>query len=121
MENLMAVLLNGIAQLEYNRDRALSDVQRASLDNMDSKMAAGVDIGGEQPDADQRARFVAASLYHAIKDQNEAMCSALASYLADRLPALKQVRYDEADGNVAIELVFDQAYGKQVPVSFVTH
>lgn len=124
MSDLMAVLLNGIAQLEYDRDKSLSEYQLTYLDKMDSKMAAGVAIGEEtieDPDENQRAQFVAANLYHAIKSEDEAMCSALCSYLATRLPELKQVKLDDNEGHVVIELVFDQKYGKQVPVSFFKH
>jgi len=120
----MAVLLNGIAQLEYDREKPLSEYQLTYLDKMDSKMAAGVEIGEDkitEPDENQRAQFVAANLYHAIKSEDEAMCSALCSYLATRLPELKQVKLDDNEGDVTIELVFDQAYGKQVPVSFYKH
>lgn len=124
MSDLMAVLLNGIAQLEYDREKPLSEYQLTYLDKMDSKMAAGVEIGEDkitEPDENQRAQFVAANLYHAIKSEDEAMCSALCSYLATRLPELKQVKLDDNEGDVTIELVFDQAYGKQVPVSFYKH
>ncbi len=124
MANLMAVLLNGIAQLEYDRDKSLDDYQLAYLDKMDAKMAAGVELGEEHienPDENQRTQFVAANLYRAIKAADEAMCSALCSYLATRLPELKQVKLDDSEGHVVIELVFDQAYGKQVPVSFTRH
>ena len=58
MSNIMAVLLNGIAQLEYNRDTPLPVHQAAYLDKMDRKMDAGIDIGGEtvhNPDINQRA------------------------------------------------------------------
>lgn len=124
MNDLMAVLLNGIAQLEYDREKPLSEYQLTYLDKMDSKMATGLEIGEEtieDPDENQRAQFVAANLYHAIKGEDEAMCSALCSYLATRLPELKQVKLDDKEGNVTIELVFDQKYGKQVPVSFYKH
>ena len=124
MSDLMAVLLNGIAQLEYDRDKPLSEYQLTYLDKMDSKMADGLDIGDEsitEPDQNQRIQFVAANLYHAIKSEDEAMCSALCSYLATRLPELKQVKLDDSEGHVAIELVFDKKYGKQVPVSFFKH
>jgi len=124
MSDLMAVLLNGIAQLEYDRDRPLSEYQLTYLDKMDGKMSAGVEIGDEtieDPDPNQRIQFVAANLYHAIKRADEAMCSALCSYLATRLPELKQVKLDDSEGHVAIELVFDQEYGKQVPVTFFKH
>jgi len=123
MSDMMAVFLNGIAQLEYDRSRPLPDHQAVYLEKMDARMAAGIRVGEEtivQPDENQRARFVAANLLHAIKSDNESMAAALCSYLATRLPELKQVRFDENGGDVAIELIFDRDYRKQVAVDF-TH
>ena len=57
MSNIMAVLLNGVAQLEYDRDKLLPDHQAAYLDKMDTRMDAGILIGNEtikNPDQDQR-------------------------------------------------------------------
>ena len=132
MDNIMAVMLNGVAQLEYNRDRALPPQQELYLDKMDQKMDEGIFIGDTtipHPDINQRAQFVAGNLAHAILSDNEAMCSALTAYLASRLPDLKQVRItnnqadsiatDEAAGGVSIELVFDEEYQKQVAVKFL--
>jgi hypothetical protein len=121
MSNMMAVFLNGIAQLEYDRDRPLPDHQVVYLEKMDTRMDAGILVGEEtieRPDVNQRAGFVAANLLHAIKSDNESMAAALCSYLATRLPELKQVRFDENEGDVAIELIFDQGYRKQVAVDF---
>lgn len=123
MSDMMAVFLNGIAQLEYDRSRPLPDHQAVYLEKMDARMAAGIRVGEEiieHPDENQRARFVAANLLHAIKSNNESMAAALCSYLATRLPELKQVRFDENGGDVAIELIFDRDYRKQVAVDF-TH
>lgn len=123
MSDMMAVFLNGIAQLEYDRSKPLPDHQAVYLEKMDARMAAGIHVGEEtivHPDENQRARFVAANLLHAIKSDNESMAAALCSYLATRLPELKQVRFDENGGDVAIELIFDQDYRKQVAVDF-TH
>lgn len=120
MSNLMAVLLNGIAQLEYDRGRVLPNDQKAYLDRMDQKMDGGITLGGEQiamPDQRQRAQFVATSLHAAMRADNEGLSSALCSYLAVRLPDLHQVRIDERDGEVLVDLVFDEPYGKQVAVS----
>ena len=121
MKDLMAVLLNGIAQLEYNRNKPLPDYQGAYLDKMDEKMAAGIEVDGQvlpEPDLGQRAQFVAANLVHAIKNDDEANAAAMCTYLAVRLPDLRQVKIDESDGEIAIELVFDQDYVKQYPVQF---
>ena len=121
MSNLMAVLLNGIAQIEYDRSKSLPGFQDAYLDKMDRKMDAGIDIDGRQiskPDLGQRAQFVAANLLHAIKTDNEAVAAAMCTYLATRMSDLKQVKIKEQGENFSIELDFEQAYVKQYPISF---
>jgi len=122
MSNLVAVLFNGIAQFEYNRDKSLTPTQELYLDKMDQKMDGGILLGEtsvENPDLTQRTQYVAANLASAIISNDEATCSALCSYLAIRLQDLKQVKIDEKNGEVSIELVFDEDYKKQVSVKFL--
>ena len=121
MSNIMAVMLNGIAQLEYDRERLLPDHQAAYLDRMDTKMDDGIILGTQtitNPDQHQRTQFAAANLVHALKTDDESMAAAMCSYLAIRLPELKQVRIEDNAGEVSIELVFDEEYRKQVAVDF---
>ncbi len=121
MSNMMAVFLDGIAQLEYNRDQLLPDHQAAYLDKMDSKMDEGIVVGSEKvknPDLNQRAQFAAANLLHALNTDDESMAAAMCSYLAIRLPELKQVRFEAENGEVSIELIYDEEYRKQVAVDF---
>jgi len=121
MSNLLAVLLNDIAQLEYDRDKPLPPHQAAYLDKMDTKMHTGIMVGDatiENPDINQRAQFIAANLLSAMKSNDEEMTAALCTWLANRLPDLKQVKIDEEGDRIAIDLVFDEAYGKQAAVSF---
>ncbi len=121
MSNIMAVLLNGIAQLEYDRDKLLPDHQSVYLNKMDAKMAEGIYLDEQtirQPDLNQRTRFAAANLAHAISTSDESTAAAMCSYLAIRLPELKQVRIEDGQGEFTIELVFDKAYQKQVAVEF---
>ncbi|NNJ95681.1 MAG: hypothetical protein HKP12_00795 [Gammaproteobacteria bacterium] len=120
MTNVFAVLLNGIAQLEYDRDKPLPPHQAAYLDKMDTKMKAGIMLGNEtieNPDINQRAQFVAANLVSAMKSNDEAMSAALCTWLASRMPDLKQAKISEDGDNVSIDLVFDEAYGKQTAVT----
>lgn len=124
MSDVFAVLLNGIAQLEYDRNKALSDYQQAYLDSMDSKMDAGISIDGEvieNPDINQRVQFVTANLLNAMKSGEEGMTSALCSYIATRLPDLKQIKIDDSEAGVTINLVFDEEYSKQTAVQFTQH
>ena len=121
MNNVMAVFLNGIAQLEYDRDRLLPDHQAAYLDKMDAKMDAGILVGNEtvtEPDQNQRTQFAAANLAHALQAQDEAVAAAMCSYLAIRLPDLKQGKIEDEDGEISIEFIFDEPYRKQVAVDF---
>ena len=118
--NLMGVLLNGIAQLEYDRNKPLPDHQAAYLQKMDRKMdEEGIDLGGEHvvaPEPQQRAQFVAANLATAITHNNEAVAAAMCSYLAVRLPELRQVKIEEQGDECSINLVFDEEYRKQVSI-----
>lgn len=123
MSDIFAVLLNGVAQLEYDRNKPLTDYQLRYLESMDEKMDAGLEIGGqtiEQPELAQKTQFVAANLLHSLQSGDEGMTSALCTWLATRHPDLKQLKYDdrENDGDVSIELVYDEEYSPQVAVSF---
>jgi hypothetical protein len=124
MSNVMAVLLDGVAQLEYDREKLLPDHQAAYLDKMDEKMAQGIAIGDEEikdPDINQRAQFVVANLLHALKTDNEQVAGAMCSYLALRLPDLKQVKINEQNGDVSIEFDYENEYSNQVAVEFKLH
>jgi len=120
MSSMMAVLLNGLAQIEYDRTKPLPDYQGAYLDKMDRKMESeGIDIDGERvlaPALAQKAQFVAANLASAILANEEAQAAAMTTWLAVRLPELKQVKLREEDEGFAIELDFDQAYIRQHPI-----
>ena len=124
MSDIMAVLINGIAQLEYERDKALTDYQLTYLDSMDKKMDEGISIDGETidaPELNQKVQFVAANMLSALKSNDEGMTSALCTYLATRLPDLKQVLILEEGEEVSIDLVFDQNYKGQVSVDLMPH
>ncbi len=120
MSTMMAVLLNGVAQIEYDRAKPLPDYQGAYLDKMDRKMEAeGIEIDGariQAPALAQKAQFVAANLANAMVTNDEALVAAMTTWLAVRLPELKQVKLREEEGGFAIELDFDEAYIKQHPV-----
>jgi hypothetical protein len=122
MSNVMAVLLNGIAQLEYDRGKVLPPQQELYLEKMDLKMEEGIQVGDDiisSPDLNQRAQFVAGNLAHAILNNQEATAAALCSYLANRLPELKQVKItnnQDSSNELSIELVFDEEYQKQISV-----
>ena len=117
----LVVVVNGEAQVEYHRGRALPQEQRAYLDRMDAQMAGGVQLGGLQvdsPDTLQKAQFVAIQLIEALKNGNDALIAAGCAYLAARLPSLTQVRARLVDGGFSAELVFDEPFVKEVAVNF---
>jgi hypothetical protein len=118
---MMTVVLNNEPQLEYDRDKPLPDHQALYLDKMDEKMNAGITIGEEHidnPDLNQRIQFVAANLGHALKNDEEALMASLTTYIATRLPELKQIRFTEVDDGIEIDLNFDKPYAKEVLVPF---
>ena len=119
----MAVLLNGVAQLEYDRSKALSDFQNDYLVNMDRKMDNGIVVGDktiENPDVMERVKFVAGNLLHAMKADDEQLSAAFCSYIATRMPDLHQVRMTDINDEVSIELVFDQEYRRQLSIPVTT-
>ena len=119
----MAVLLNGTAQIEYNRDISLPDKQRDYLDRMDQDMDAGIQLGNqylETPNQIQRAQFIALQLVQALLVDNEQHIAASCAYLADRLSDLKQVKaVTKPDGAIGIELIFTEDHKNQVKVEFM--
>ncbi len=121
MSNIMAVLINDIAQLEYDRDKPLTDYQQTYLNSMDEKMLSGINIDGkfiEKPDTNQKIQFITANLINAMKSDDEGMSSALCTYIATRLPDLKQIKIKDNNNEITIDLVFDEHYKGQAQVAF---
>jgi hypothetical protein len=123
MSDLMVVLVNGAAVIEYDRSKPLSGKQQEYLDLMDQKMDTGIKLGSETvvtPSQQQRAQYVAFTLLSGIQNDDEALIAAMSSYLADRFPELKQVRADMDDKGekIMFDLIFDQEHKNQVKVSF---
>ena len=118
----LVVVLNGAPQLHYDRGKALSAGQYAGLKRMDATMDAGIRLDDRwiaRPDADARARFVAFQLVDALQRDEAGLCAACCSYLAQRLPQLRQIKAQVAEQTVAVELVFDKPYVREAPVDFV--
>jgi hypothetical protein len=121
MSERLAVLVNGEAVIEYDRSKTLTDKQQQYLDKMDQEMNSGISLAGmtiKQPDQIQRAKFVANALLQSIQNDDEPRIAATCSYLAVRLPELKQIRADMNQDNFHIDLVFDAEFKNQVRVSF---
>jgi len=123
MSNVMAVLLNDTAQIEYNRDISLPANQRDYLDRLDQDMDAGIQLGVqyiEAPNQIQRAQFIALHLVQSLLADNEQHIAASCAYLAERLSDLKQVKaVTKPEGAIGIELIFTEEHKNQVKVEFM--
>jgi len=118
----LVVMVDGESRLEYDRSKMLSERQRAYLERMDRQMDSGIRLGVdwiETPEPAQRARFVAAQLVDALQRDDEGLIAACCSYLADRLPELKQIKARILAAGFSVELVFDKPYVKEITVDFV--
>lgn len=118
----LVVQINGEPMLEYDRAKALSPKQRASLMMLDEKLEAGILLNGEfitSPSEQERVEFMAGHLVSALLEDDEGIAAASCAYLAKVLPELKQVRASEKDGVVSVELVFDRDYQEELRMKFV--
>ena len=121
MNNILTVMVENQSVIEYDRDVPLPAKQLAYLDKMDAQMDGGFAVGEDwvaNPDPIQRAEFVSAALFQALRDNNEGLIAASTAYLANRFPELKQVKSSETAGETNIRLVFDEEAGDQVAVAF---
>jgi len=120
--NKLVISINGEAQFEFDRSKALPERQIEYLDKMDQQMDGGIPEGPGHifsPDQQQRAQFVANQLVGAIKGNNEQLIAATMAYLAIRMPDLLQVTAEEKDGQTTIKLIHDQAYAKSETLNFI--
>lgn len=122
MHNNLAVVVNGELVVQYDRSKPLPGQQRAYLDLLDERMDRGFELNDtriDAPDVAQRAQLVTLHLIDALKNNEDSLISALCAWLANRLPELKQVKVDGNGPEVTIDLVFDKAYVKAVPLKFM--
>ena len=104
----LAVFINDQVVYECNRDMYLEPEQQKFLEKMDKDMDRGVKIQGElfnKPDEKQRAIFVAMNLIKALQRDNDAAKNVSCAYLVKRLPGLIEVRANDQENTVSIELV----------------
>lgn len=112
---LLHVVLNDKVVLEFDREKPLPDEQLQYLDNMDSRMNEGVQLGDEfvkSLNPLQKAQFVANSMVNGLLNDEDNQAIAMCTYLGNRLADLKQVictGKDDATG-IQIEFVYDKDY-----------
>lgn len=123
MSSIFAVVINNVPELEFDRNKSLTEKQQHFLDIMDKELCNQIVMGDEvinDPDLHQRAQFVAINLVNALKSGNDGLSAAMCSYLALRVPDLKKVNVDDKGEQVVIDLVFDEDYVRQVNVEFTS-
>jgi hypothetical protein len=122
MSDVLAIVIDNELVVKYDRGVSLPEHQRASLDRMDLKMDAGIELLGEiieRPDSRRRATFMAQQLIGAVLRHDDSLIAASAAYLADRYPDLKQVRVQREGESHIVELIFDRPYAEQTDTYYV--
>ena len=113
-KNILYVIVNDEPVLEFDRSKPVPGHQRQYLDNMDSQMDQGIQLGNDfikQPNALQRSQFVANSLINHLFKDEYSVAIAMCTYLGKRMPDLKQIKCKGETGKeLSIELVFDRSY-----------
>ena len=119
--SMLAIVVNDQLTLQYDRQRELPEHQQRYLEQLDAKFDQGIELQGqflEQPNIEQRAKFMALSLMEGILYQEDNKAAASMAWLATRLADLKQVVAQVDDQGTRFELVFDREYQPHVIVNF---
>ena len=117
----LAIVVNEKLTLEYDRKKILEQDQLDYLARLDAKFDQGIELQGEQidqPDIQQRARYMTLSMMEGIMYREDAKAAVSVAWLATRLPELKQVVAVVDNEGTQFELVFDREYQPQQVVNF---
>ncbi|HEY5602172.1 MAG TPA: hypothetical protein VIM41_03610 [Gammaproteobacteria bacterium] len=123
MSDIFSVVFNDNPELEFDRGKPLSERQLQFLEKMDQELNTQIVMGDEvilNPGLEEKAQFVAINLVNALTGSNDGVAAAMCSYLATRVPDLKQVIVNSNNGQVLINLIFDEDYTRQVNVQFTS-
>jgi hypothetical protein len=108
------VVVNDAPLLEYDRSKPVPGQQKRYLDNMDKRMDQGIELNGSMvadPDPTQRSQFVANSMINALFSENYSLAIAMCTWLAERIPELKQVQArGDIETEMRVDLIFDRDY-----------
>ncbi len=110
MNDLLELVLNNEVLIKYRRNQKLAGLQRRYLEQMDTDMDAGVNIGGDRisdPTPSQRLRYVANYLVNAVVAGKENRITPACAYLAKAAPDLSQIRIDTTSNEHNFDLIFD--------------
>lgn len=120
---VLVVSLNNNKELEYHRERELTDQQMRDLDSMEEQLDQGIHIAGQyfaSPSQQEKAVFMANQLAMALTENNESVLAMASAYLATRLPDLQHLKISTHEDRLSIELIHDQEFTEQAPVKFVS-
>lgn len=119
----VVVQVDGAVVLEYDRRKPLNQRQKEGLARIDEKLAEGFHLGVHsmtQPTPLEYTEFVASALIKALQNGNDAVAAASCSWLANRIPELRQIKAKtESENNISIELVFNRDYQPEQVIRFV--
>lgn len=104
----ITIYINDEPVFDFDRNPFLEEEQIKFLDKMDSDMDRGLKIDGqliEKPEMQHRTKFVAMNLLRALRQEEHAKVAALTAYLTQRRPALIEIRANDVDNAVVIDLV----------------
>ncbi|MDG0995984.1 MAG: hypothetical protein P8O97_02420 [Gammaproteobacteria bacterium] len=118
----LAIVINGEKIVEYQRDRALATKHAADLDNLDLKLAKGIELADSQisqPSFQDKSTFVAQLLVNALMHENDAHAAISCAWLATRCPDLKQVQAEQKEDRLTIRLIYDKEYVVASSLKFI--
>ncbi len=110
-QSTMAVVIDSVETLLYDRSITLPENQAEYLHTMDSRMDLGFMLSGEsilEPGIMERAQFVALQLIDSLKSDEDGLAAACCAWLATRLPDLKQLKSQSTEDGHKVEFVFDK-------------
>lgn len=109
------IIINDAVILEYDRSKPVPGKQRQYLDQMDTTMDQGINLGEddiETPNTLQRAQYIANSLINALFKEDYNLGIAMCTYLALRIPDLQQVKAIGERNEISVEFIFDRSLEK---------
>ena len=108
---MLRLVVNGVSVLDYRPQARLPGHVRDFLARMDDDMDEGFSLAGrfvKRPDDMQRAYFVAIQLFQSYKANNERLRAASCAWLSRRMPQLREVKVNDSEEQISLELVMDK-------------
>jgi len=110
MSKLLKIIFNDEVALQYDRTTRLPGKRRQFINMMDHDMNEGILIGGdliEYPNQNQRAKYVAMNLIDGLYKKDDVLISVTCAYLGNRVPELKEIKANECNDGISMELIYE--------------